>query len=97
MIHRSLKSDTILSDKSHRIQITDIGLIKLEMQETESLLGSGIFGEGWNPQADIPAFRSLPFEVAVGQESPYFVSKMIESIQFNPIQSNEEIVRRLIH
>jgi tRNA A-37 threonylcarbamoyl transferase component Bud32 len=95
MIHGRLNSNTILFDESHRIQITDFGLIDFEMQGSESGTGSDVFCEEWNAQADIDAFGSLFIEIMVDQDVPDFVSKMIEAIgsrDYEEINSMNHIV-----
>jgi serine/threonine protein kinase len=69
MVHGNLNSNNILFDEARHIQIIDFGLIELEMDESESVIVSDRFGEGWTGQADLRAFGSLLIEIMVGQRS----------------------------
>jgi hypothetical protein len=42
MIHDSVKSNSIFFGEPQRIQITDFGLIQLEMDEPECVIESGV-------------------------------------------------------
>jgi serine/threonine protein kinase len=96
LVHGSLNLSNILFDETHQIQITNFGLLYLEVHEGERPAGSsvgGVFGEGWTAQADVRAFGSLLFEITVGLTSganseetanlgvPKFVSEMITAIR----------------
>jgi serine/threonine protein kinase len=89
LLHGALKATNILFDADHRIQIADFSPMRLETGEVEPFSG-----EEWSPKADVSAFASLLFEIAVGRHStplisaadrppfpasvPEFVSRIIE-------------------
>jgi hypothetical protein len=84
-----VKASNIPFDADRRIQIADFSPICLETGEVESFSG-----EEWAPTADVSAFVSLLFEIAVNSTAtspigvtgvrpfpaaiPAFVSRMIE-------------------
>jgi serine/threonine protein kinase len=88
LLHRAVKASNILFDADRRIRMADFSLIRLETREVEPFSG-----EGWAPTADVFAFASLLFEIAVGSSAtssicgagssplsaavPWFVSRMI--------------------
>jgi serine/threonine protein kinase len=90
LLHGAVQASNILFDGDRRIQIADFSPIRLETGEVESFSG-----EGWAPTADVSAFASLLFEIAVSSTTtppisaargppfpasvPAFVSRMIES------------------
>jgi serine/threonine protein kinase len=92
LLHGALKSSNILFDADRQIQIADFSLIRLETGEVEPFSG-----EGWALTADVSAFASLLFEIAVGRPAiplsgavsdrpfpaavPVFVSQMIEDVR----------------
>jgi serine/threonine protein kinase len=53
VIHGNLNSNNIRFDRDNRIQITNFGLIHLEVQEGKTVAGKDIFCEGWTPQVDV--------------------------------------------
>jgi hypothetical protein len=57
-----------LFDEADRIQITDFGVIELEMYENETITGSDGFSEGWTAEADLGAFGSLLIEIMICQK-----------------------------
>jgi serine/threonine protein kinase len=87
--HGVVKASNILFDADRWIQITDFSPIRLETGEVKPFSG-----EEWAPTADISAFASLLFEIAVGGTAtppissaggppfpaavPAFVSRIIE-------------------
>jgi serine/threonine protein kinase len=89
LLQGGLKASNILFDADRRIQIADFSPIRLETGEVEPFSG-----EGWARTADICAFASLLFDVAVDGPAtrpigrvgcpplpaavPAFVSRMIE-------------------
>jgi serine/threonine protein kinase len=82
LLHGGLKASNVLFDADRRIQIADFSPIRLETGDAESFSG-----EGWSPAADVSAFASLLFEIAVGRPEvqpgaapriPGFVSVIIE-------------------
>jgi serine/threonine protein kinase len=103
LLHGAVKASNILFDADRRIQIADFSPIRLETGEVEPFSG-----EGWAPTADVCAFASLLFEIAVGRPStppigavgavPAFVSRMIEDGRLSKSRgclSFVEIVARL--
>jgi serine/threonine protein kinase len=62
LLHGGLKASNVLFDAERRIQIADFSPIRLETGDTEPSLG-----EGWSVAADVCAFASLLFEIAVGR------------------------------
>jgi hypothetical protein len=77
-----LKVSNVLFDTDRRIQIADFSPIRLQTGAAEPFSG-----EGWSPAADVCAFASLLFEIAVGRPGaqpgaappvPAFVSAIIE-------------------
>jgi serine/threonine protein kinase len=101
LLHGAVKASNILFDTDRRIQIVDFSPIRLETDEVEPFSG-----EEWAPTADVSAFASLLFEIAVGGTAtppigaagcspfpatvPAFVSRMIED------RRSPESVRRLL-
>jgi hypothetical protein len=95
-----VKASNILFDADRRIQIADFSPIRLETGAVEPFSR-----EEWAPTADVSAFASLLFEIAVGGTAtppiaavggppfpatvPAFVSRMIED------EGSPESVRRL--
>jgi serine/threonine protein kinase len=89
LLHGAVKASNILFGADRRIQIADFSPIRLETGEVEPFSG-----EEWAPTADVSAFASLLFEIAVGGTAaspigaaggppfpaavPAFVSRMIE-------------------
>jgi serine/threonine protein kinase len=61
LLHGAVKASNILFDADRRIQIADFSPIRLETGEVEPFSG-----EEWAPTADVSAFASLLFEIAVG-------------------------------
>jgi hypothetical protein len=60
-LHSAVKASNILFDADRRIQIADFSPIRLETGTAEPFSG-----EGWAPTADVSAFASLLFTIAVG-------------------------------
>jgi serine/threonine protein kinase len=58
--HGAVKATNILFDADGRIQVADFSPIRLEKGEVERFSG-----EEWAPTADVSAFASLLFEIAV--------------------------------
>jgi serine/threonine protein kinase len=82
LLHGGLKASNVLFDADRQIQIADFSPICLETGDAERFSG-----EGWSPVADICAFASLLFEIAVGLPDaqpgaaptiPAFVSAIID-------------------
>jgi hypothetical protein len=89
LLHRAVKASNILFDADRRIEIADFSPIRLETGEMEPFSG-----DEWAPTADVSAFTSLFFEIAVGHPAtrpigaagvppllvavPEFVSRIIE-------------------
>jgi serine/threonine protein kinase len=82
LLHGGLKASNVLFDADRRIQIADFSPIRLETGDAEPFAG-----EGWSLAADVCAFASLLFEIAVGRPDaqpgdpppiPAFVSAIIE-------------------
>jgi hypothetical protein len=61
LLHEAVKASNTDFDAAQRIQTADFSPIRLEMGEVEPFSG-----EEWAPPADVSAFASLLFEVAVG-------------------------------
>jgi serine/threonine protein kinase len=96
LLHEAVKASNILFDADRRIQIADFSPIRLDTGAVEPFSSEvkPFPGEGWAPTADVPAFASLLFEIAVGGTAtppigaaggppfpaavPTFVSLMIE-------------------
>jgi hypothetical protein len=82
LLHNNLKSNNILFDVDHRIQITDFG-------SNEQQFSFGLTGDDWTPKADVRGFASLLFEITVGRsmnddpaipsDIPAFVSEIIKA------------------
>jgi serine/threonine protein kinase len=64
LLHGAVKASNILFDADRRMQRADFSPIRLETGEVEPFSG-----EGWTQKADISAFESLLFEIAVGYPS----------------------------
>jgi serine/threonine protein kinase len=89
LLHGVVKASNILFDADRRIQIADFSPIRLETGEVEPFSG-----EEWAPTADVSAFASILFEIAVGAPAappigavggppfpasvPAFVSRMVK-------------------
>jgi serine/threonine protein kinase len=65
LLHRAVKASNILFDANRWIQIADFSPIRLETGAVEPFSG-----EEWAPTADVCAFASLLFEIAVGAPTP---------------------------
>jgi serine/threonine protein kinase len=85
LLHGGLKASNVLFDTDRRIQIADFSPIRLETGDAEPFSG-----EEWSPAADVCAFLSLLFEIAVGRPGaqpgaappiPAFVSARIEEVR----------------
>jgi serine/threonine protein kinase len=61
LLHGAVKASNILCDADRRIQIADFSQILLETGAVEPFSG-----EEWAPTANVCAFASLLFEIAVG-------------------------------
>jgi serine/threonine protein kinase len=89
LLHCAVKASNILFDADRRIKIADFSSIRLKTGAVEPFSG-----EEWAPTADVSAFASLLFDIAVGRPAtppigvtgsppfpaavPEFVSRMIE-------------------
>jgi serine/threonine protein kinase len=93
LIHGHLNSNNIIFNVDHQVQITDFGLIDLEVGENENDSG-GFAGERWSPNPDVYQFASILLEIIVGdpaklagvakgqkivhRDIPVFVSELVE-------------------
>jgi serine/threonine protein kinase len=69
LLHGAVKVSNILFDADRRIQIADFSPIRFETGAVEPFSG-----EGSTPTADVSAFVSLLFDIAVGGTATQFIS-----------------------